>query len=196
MRSSLFFLYRSSSAPELSTILQRAKGSCQLASEGQTGRYSCCQFHSTDQTSELQVCSYHRHILSSQNTLLIVLMQLIMQVQLCEKIGQHEAMQCQADKPCKSLWMFTSTSTSLPVQVQDGVWLIAHDLDWRRFHRYCWQRPVHCTNMVQVKTCTLLDCTLCMPEWQQQSLPTSSKSNESSHISDRYKMVCCAVLVQ
>ncbi len=106
MRSSLFFLYRSSSAPEMSNILQRARESCQLTSEGQTGRNSCCQFHNTDQCRYFMICSYRRHVLSSRNTLLSVLMQLIVQV---SKVGQHEAMQCQADKPCKTVWVFSTS---------------------------------------------------------------------------------------
>lgn len=46
-------------------------------------------------------------------------------------------------------------------------------------------------------TWTSLDYnTLCMPDCQQQSLTTTSKSNDSNHSSDRYNEVCCAVLVQ
>ncbi len=33
-------------------------------------------------------------------------MQLIVQV---SKVGQHEAMQCQADKPCKTVWVFSTS---------------------------------------------------------------------------------------
>ena len=146
--------------------------------------YNCCQFHETDQHQSFRYA--HTPITYSKVDLhLIILMQLVV---------QHEVMQCQADKPCKTLWMF---STSLPVQVQDSVWLIAHDLSWRRFHRYCWQRPVHCTIMAQMKTPTSHDDkTQSIPKWEQHFLSTNSKSNESSHVSDRYREACFETSIQ
>jgi len=85
----------------------------------------------------------------------------------------------------------------LPVQVQDGVWLIAHDLSWRRSHRYCWQRPVHCTNTAQVKTLTCHDDkTQSTPKSEQHFLNTNSKSNKSRHVSDRYREAYSEISIQ